>query len=125
VSPLYAIRLAMLGGVLLFGGVCWMLQRTPDWSPAPNVDLNALRMVARGMWALAIAGVVFLFLRARRETHPARLSSLSIVAWALGEMVALYGGVVYFLTGAARWYVAGVIFLALLLTIMPGPRARR
>jgi hypothetical protein len=124
-SPLYSIRLAMLGGVLLFGGACWMLQRAPDWSPSPNIDLNALRMLARALWALAITGVVILILRARRETHPARLITLSIVAWALGEMVALYGGVVYFLTGNASWYVAGVIFLALLLTAMPAPRARR
>jgi hypothetical protein len=124
VSPLYAIRLAMLGGVLLFGGVCWMLQRTPDWSPAPTADLNALRVVARVLWAAAVAGVIILFLRARGVTQAARLSTLSILAWALGEMVALYGGAVYFLTGIASWYVAGVAFLAIVLTAMPGPRPR-
>lgn len=120
VTPLYTIRLAMLGGVLLFGAVCFMLQRTPDWSPSPEVDIAALRLVARVLWAAAVVGVVGLVLRARTVTRASQASTLGILGWALGEMVALYGGVVYFLTGLATWYVGGVVFLALTFLLLPG-----
>lgn len=118
-TPLYTIRLAMLGGVLLFGAVCWMLQRTPDWSPSP-ADPAALRLVARILWAAAVVGVGILVLRARSVTRPGQASTLGILGWALGEMVALLGGVVYFLTGVATWYVGGVVFLALTFLLLPG-----
>lgn len=119
-TPLYTIRLAMLGGVLLFGAVCFMLQRTPDWSPSPDVDPAALRLMARILWAAAVVGVALLVLRARSTTRPGQASTLGILGWALGEMVALFGGVAYFLTGVATWYVGGVVFLALTFLLLPG-----
>ncbi|HSA57545.1 MAG TPA: hypothetical protein VLE53_17665 [Gemmatimonadaceae bacterium] len=119
-TALPAIRLAMLGGVLLFGAVCWALQRSPDWAPASNVDPESLRLVARLLWAGAIAGVFILMMRARGVTSAARASTLGILSWALGEMVALFGAVVYFLTGVATWYIGGVVFLALTFLLLPG-----
>lgn len=122
---MHTIRIAMLGGVLLFGGVSWMLQRTPGWSPAPAADVETLKRLAPVFWAVAIAGVGVLFVQARRVTDPARRGTFAVVAWALGEMVALYGGVIYFLAGDARGYLLGLLFLALSLTIFPAPRAPR
>ncbi len=118
---MYAIRLAMLGGVLMFGAVSWVLHRTPGWAPPAGVNLDALATVARVLWALVVGGCAFLWFRAR-SADAAGASSLAIAAWALGEVVALFGGVVYFLTGIAWWYLAGVVFLALAFTAFPARR---
>lgn len=114
----------MMGGVLLFGGVSWFVTRTPDWvAPAPAFAGN-LTMVGRIIWALAGAALIVMFLKFRGDERPGRASSVAIMAWALGEMLALYGGVVFFLASAPAWYVAGVIALALTFVAFPPPPGR-
>jgi hypothetical protein len=123
-TPLHAIRLAMMGGVLLFGGVSWFLTRTPDWTaPQPGIG-DQLTSMARIMWIVAGIALVVLFLKFRDYTSVARASNVAILSWALGETLALFGGVVFFLTSAAGWYVAGVIALALTFVAFPPPPKR-
>lgn len=111
----------MMAGVLLFGGVSWFLQRAPDWSPT-EIDRGMLNTAARILWAVVLVATFVLFQRARSVRDSARSSTFAILAWALGEMVALFGGVVYFLTALTTWYVAGVTFLALTFVVFPGRR---
>ncbi len=120
-TPLHAIRLAMMGGVLLFGGVSWFLHRTPDWTPADPAVVAQLATVGRVMWLVAGIGLVILFFRFRDAANPGQASTLAILAWALGESVALFGGVVFFLTAAAAWYVAGVVALTIAFVAFPPP----
>jgi hypothetical protein len=123
-TPLHTIRLAMMGGVLLFGGVSWFLTRTPDWTaPQPGVA-DQLTGIARIVWSMAGVALLVLFLKFRDYTNPARASSFAILSWALGETLALLGGVVFFLTSAAGWYVAGVIALTLTFVAFPPPQKR-
>lgn len=120
-TPLPAIRMAMLGGVLLFGGVSWFLTHTADWTaPEPGVAAQ-LTGIARIAWAVVGVALTILFLRFRDSTNAARASSVAIIAWALGETLALLGGVVLFLTAAAGWYIAGVIALTLTFVAFPAP----
>ena len=120
-TPLPAIRLAMLGGVLLFGGVSWFLTHTPDWTaPEPGVA-DQLTMITRSTWVIVGVVLTILFLKFRDSTNPARASSVAILAWALGETLALLGGVVFFLTSATAWYIAGVIALCLTFFAFPAP----
>ena len=120
-TPLHAIRLAMMGGVLLFGGVSWFLTRTPDWVPPEPGVADQLNGVARIAWVAAGVALVVLFLKFRDYTNSARASSVAILSWALGETLALLGGVVFFLTSAAGWYVAGVVLLTLTFVAFPPP----
>ena len=120
-TPLPAIRLAMLGGVLLFGGVSWFLTRTPDWTPPEPGVAGQLTSIARIAWVVVGVAVVILFLKFRDSTNVARASSVAILSWALGETLALLGGVVFFLTAAAGWYIAGVIALTLTFVAFPAP----
>lgn len=123
-TPLRAIRLAMMGGVLLFGGVSWFITRAPGWT-APDPGIAAeLTWIARVVWALAGIALVVLFLKFRDSESVARASTVAIVSWSLGETLALLGGVVFFLTAAAGWYVAGVIALALTFVAFPPPLNR-
>jgi len=123
-NPLQAIRLAMMGGVLLFGGVSWFLTRMPDWSaPDPGIA-GQLTRVATIAWVVVGATLVVMFLKFRDSTNVARASSVAILAWALGETLALLGGVIFFLTSMSGWYVAGVIALTLTFVAFPAPLKR-
>lgn len=102
-----------------------MLQRTPGWTPTSAANIETLQRLALAFWAVALAGVAILFVRSRQVADPARQSTYSVLSWALGEMVALYGGVIYFLAGDPRAYLLGLAFLALALGIFPAPRAPR
>jgi hypothetical protein len=124
VTPLRAIRLAMMGGVLMFGVVSWVLTRNPDWV-APNPAIaGKLTMVGQIIWGLAAAALIVMFLKFRGDERPARASNVAIIAWALGEALALFGGVVFFMTAVPVWYVAGVIVLALTFVAFPPPQGR-
>ena len=123
-TPLHAIRLAMMGGVLLFGGVSWFLTNTPDWSaPEPGLA-DQLKRVATIAWVVVGAALIVIFLRFRDSSNPARASSIAIMAWALGETLALLGGVIFFLTSLSGWYIAGVIALTLTFVAFPAPLRR-
>lgn len=121
VTPLRAIRLAMMGGVLLFGAVSWFLTALPDWSPPEPGLVDRLGLVARITWFIAVGALLVLFLKYRQLESPAQASTFAILAWALGETLALLGGVVYFLTSLAAWYIAGVIALVVTFLAFPPP----
>jgi hypothetical protein len=121
VTPLRAIRIAMMLGVLLFGGVAWFISRAPDWkAPAPEL-LDQLGTIARVAWIAIGSALVFIFFRFRDSTNPSRASTVSILSWTLGETLALFGGVILFLTAFSGWYGAGVTALALTFVAFPPP----
>ena len=111
-TPALAIRFAMLTGVLLFGGVVFFARRSGTAPGMPEESQRMLLLMGRFLWVAAIAGCVFLYQAAARA-RTARASQLHIVGWALGEAVALFGAVVWFLTGTPAWYVPGLTFLVL------------
>lgn len=122
-TPQLAIRMAMMGGVLLFGGVSWFVHQSAEWQPAPPEDVASLVQVGRVMWLAIAAGLAILYRRARGEIRSPQLAMLAILAWALGETLALFGGVLFYLSGRSVWYVAGVLVLALTFVAFPGRRA--
>jgi hypothetical protein len=122
-TPLHAIRLAMMGGVLLFGGVSWFLTQSPDWtSPEPGIG-DQLNRIARIAWIVVSVALIVMFMKFRQPNDIARASSVAILAWALGETLALLGGVVYFLTSMPGWYIAGVLVLTVAFVAFPPPPA--
>jgi hypothetical protein len=120
-TPLHAIRLAMMGGVLLFGGISWFLTQMPDWSaPEPGLA-DQLGRIAKIAWPVVGVALVVMFLKFRDAASAAQASTVAILAWALGETLALLGGVVFFLTSLAGWYIAGVVALTLTFVAFPPP----
>ena len=114
----------MMGGVLLFGIVSWVLTRNPDWVAPDPAIAGRLTVVGRIIWGLAAAALVVLFLKFRGDERPGRASNAAIMAWAVGEMLALFGGVLFFMTSVPVWYVAGVITLAMTFVAFPPPPGR-
>jgi hypothetical protein len=118
-TPLPAIRLAMLGGVLLFGVATWAMH-AGSWIRSSAVDRAALGTALRLLWIGAALGVALLAVQHRKkDVHPSRKAMLAILAWALGEAVALFGGVIYFLTGEPASYLAGLAFLGTTMLFFP------
>lgn len=117
-SSLAVIRIALLVGVLMFGAVTYYVQRGADWeSAAPDV-LNTLYTVM--LAALVLAVVFLLVLRARLgRRSDAGDRSLLVVAWAIGESSALFGGVYYFLSGNAQWFIIGLFVMLASFILFP------
>ncbi|HEX6048412.1 MAG TPA: hypothetical protein VFZ21_04065 [Gemmatimonadaceae bacterium] len=110
------IRIALLVGVLAFGAVVWFLRRSDE---APfAVDPRGLRLAGQAVWAAATLGTLGLFLAAARVS-PERRATLSVIAWALGESTAIYGGLFWMLLGDPQWYLYGVACLVLTYLIFP------
>ena len=118
-AKLGVIRVAMLAGVLSFGAIAWFVRRQGPVEAPTAVDPAMLRIAGSVIWGLAILGILGLFLALRNRETPARRSSFSIIGWALGEAVALFGGVYLFLTGDAQWFLAGLTALLLSFFIFP------
>ena len=110
------IRIALLVGVLAFGGFVWYLRRSGDTSY--HVDPRALRVAGQAVWGLMTLGTLGLFVTAGR-TSPERRGMLSVIAWALGEATAIYGGLFWLLLGNSQWYLYGVACLLLTYFIFP------
>ena len=110
------IRIALLVGVLAFGGIVWYLRRSGDASY--GVNPHGLRVAGQAVWGLMTLGTLTLFLLAGR-TSPERRASLSVIAWALGEATAIYGGLFWMLLGDSQWYLYGVACLLLTYFIFP------
>jgi hypothetical protein len=113
---LATIRIALLVGVLVFGGIIWYLRRSGGTSY--NVNPRALRTAGQAVWALMTLGTLGLFLMMARVT-PERRATFSVMAWALGEATAIYGGLFWLLLGDMQWYLYGVACLLLTYFIFP------
>jgi multisubunit Na+/H+ antiporter MnhF subunit len=111
------IRFAMLIGVLLFGGTVYFLRQRGDMPTIGPEQTATLALGAKILWGLAIALCVVLF--ARRLSSPTRVTTISIVAWAVGEGLALFGAVFWMQTGSSEWYYPGLIFLVLTFVAFP------
>lgn len=110
------IRIAFLVGVLAFGGIVWHLRRSGDTGYLVNP--RSLRIAGQAVWGAMTLGTLTLFLLAGRA-KPERRGSFSVIAWALGEATAVYGGLFWLLLGNSQWYLYGVACLLLTYFIFP------
>jgi hypothetical protein len=117
-AALALVRISLLLGVLLFGAVTWFLHRDPSWQPRSPESLPAVRRAMLAAWVLAIVGLLALRTRLARLTGDAR-RSLLVVAWAVGEGAALFGGVYYFLSGDAMSFLGGLLVMLAALLLFP------
>ena len=106
-------------GVLLFGGVVYVARQgdsTPTLDPERG---RQLVWAGRFLWVLVTAATIFAFTRFQRSKGKAGLQTWSIIGWALGETVALFGAVVWFMGATASWFVPGLVFFLITLVVFP------
>lgn len=81
--------------------------------------MGPLRFVGYALWVGVLVVLAFMRGLFGKATDQARRTSLLIIAWAAAESLALFGGVVWFLHGDSRWYVAGMCFLLATFILFP------
>ncbi len=119
VRAAFLIRTAMAVGVATFLVVAWFIgsRRQPAASPTGMRTLTTVMYTAVG-----ISAAVVMALRLRIDSaEPALRRALSVVAWAVGEFAALFGGVLLFLTGDWRLALPGALVFALSLVAVRSP----
>lgn len=120
-ASLPLIRIALLAGVLLFGAVTWWLHRSARIEVVGPAELHTLRQAGSVVWLGAMLAEVVLFvIRLRGRTRdPAAQQSQRVMAWAAGEVVALFGAVYYFRSRDPQWFAYGLVFFVLVLLAFP------
>ncbi|MBW7932791.1 MAG: hypothetical protein H3C62_04095 [Gemmatimonadaceae bacterium] len=111
-KQLLVIRVAMTAGVVTFLVVAWIVSSR---SAAPMLTPDRVRILTTVMYAavgLAAAGIMALRLRLA-SVSPAMRRSLSVVAWAVGEFAAIFGGVLLLLTGDWTLALPGALVFAM------------
>ena len=110
------IRMAMLAGVLMFGVLAYYLSRQPRAEP---VDAGALQ--TGNIILLIVAGIGLLVVQRvhAAQRDPAKRATFNIIAWALGEAVALFGGVYLLLTGEVTPYLVGLAMMIASFGLVP------
>lgn len=114
------IRASLLFGVLVFGAVAYLTaaQRQPA---LPAETAAVLRLVVYGLAALVLVASVVLRRARERAPDAAAAATLTIVAWAIGETPALFGAVVYFMSGDPTPFIVGLVAFVLMLVTIPPP----
>jgi hypothetical protein len=117
----FLIRVAMTVGVTTFILVAWFLGGR---GKPPAISATSLMTLKTTMYtAVGVAAAVVMALRLRiSSAAPAMQRALSVVAWAVGEFAALFGGVLLFLTGEWPLVLPGALVFALALAAVGMPR---
>ena len=117
-ATLRIIRIALLSGVLMFGGIAYYLTGEAGGGLAPE-NAGTLQVVNVILLMAAMVGVLMMQRRHRAERDPARRSTLNITAWAMGEAVALFGGVHYLLAGNPLPFMIGLMTMVAAFVLVP------
>lgn len=117
-GALAVLRIALLAGVLAFGAVTYYVQRGESWRAAAPEALSMMRLAMLSTWLVAAVLLLILRVRLTRLTEAAGRSVL-VIAWAVGEGAALFGGVYYFLSGEAQWFIAGLFVMLAAFILFP------
>lgn len=117
-TSLRIVRMALLSGVVVFGAVVtWLVgQDGPRSSPEVRAPLQWVNI---GLLILSAAGVLVLQRIHAAERDPARRQTWNIIAWALGEATAMFGGVHYLLVGSPAPYLVGLAMLVASFVLVP------
>lgn len=117
-ATLRIIRVALLTGVLLFGGIAYYLTRQRGGGLGTE-SAGALQAANIGLLVVAAVAIMVVQRRHAAEADPARRSTLNILAWALGEAVALMGGVHFLLVGNPVPYLVGLMMMIASFIVVP------
>lgn len=119
-QTLRIIRLAMLAMLLMFAVVAWQVRANRPADVAQTAsDLGAIRYVAFGLSAMALAAMAVLR-GVRQRAAVEKRTTLSLVGTAFGEAAALLGVVYYFIGGDDLLpFAVGLLVFLLSWSILP------
>jgi len=116
-TQLRVIRMALLGPVILFGGIVTvMVGNEPPRAPQmaqPLVYVNMAYLIG------AALGIMYFQRRHAAERDASRRTTFNIIAWAIGESAALFGAVHYLLVGSPIPYLVGLATMVASFVLVP------
>lgn len=117
-ATLRIIRIALLTGVLVFGGIAYYLtdQRGGGLAPENGGVLQVINIV---VLVGAAVGIMIIQRRHLAERDAKKRSALNIIAWALGESTALFGGVHFMLVGNSIPFLVGLVMMIASFVVVP------
>jgi hypothetical protein len=120
-QALNIIRIAMLAGVLVFGAVAYVVRMGGSQPALTGEGAHTLRLAGMVLWVIALLGLIGMRLLLRERIERGRDTQLPIIAWALAEAPALFGGVFFLMTGDWSIFAAGVVGLVAAFALFPVP----
>jgi hypothetical protein len=117
-ATLRIIRVALMSGVLVFGGIAYYLTQQQGGGLGPEMA-DTLQIVNIVLLVGAAIGIMILQRRHAAETDPAKRTTLNIAAWAMGEATALFGGVHFMLVGNAIPFLVGLVMMIASFIVVP------
>ncbi len=121
------VRAILLAVSLFFGLAVYVFHTVSAARNAQPVFITKLRGVGVLTWVYALVQMIDLRFYNSRWAQRRRASTGipdSLHGWLLGQMLAWFGILYYGLTEDLRWYVAGVVILALSFLAFPIRRRR-
>jgi FtsH-binding integral membrane protein len=121
---LFIIRIALLTGVTAFAALV-VYQRSRGMATLGDgtAMLDTMRYALFGLAGAALAAAFFL--RSRTETAtPATRGMMTVIGWAFGEGVALFGVVQHYLGAPVSTLAVGLMTFILVHILLPVPRDR-
>lgn len=117
-ATLRIIRIALLSGVLMFGGIAYYLTQQQGGGLGPE-NADTLQVVNIVMLIAAAIGILFVQRRHAAEKDPQKRTTLNITAWAMGEATALFGGVHFMLVGNPIPFLVGLVMMIASFVLVP------
>ncbi len=104
-------------GLVLFGATSWYVHRQPGSTGGDVAPYLRYAVMVVSVLAIAFALVTRNQLAEIRDI--VQRAPRVIRAWAVGEAAALCGGVSYYLSGDASWYLIGLLAMLVVLALVP------
>lgn len=119
-QTLRIIRFALLSGLLLFGAVAFFMANEGGMGGAGNEEFfSTLLMVFFGLAAAEGAVMYFIHQRWKQAETFQQKANFSIIGWALGEGLALFGAVILLLGGSTLPFLCGLVFFGMAWMLFP------
>jgi hypothetical protein len=116
-TTLRVIRMAFLGGVVLFGAmVTYLVSRDGPRAPEQAGTMQVMNIV---FIVMAAAGILWMQRKHAAEQNPSQRTTWNICAWAFGEATALTGAVHYLLVGSPIPYLVGLGMMLAAFAMVP------
>jgi hypothetical protein len=117
VQPIRIIRLALIAGVLMFGVAILVVHGQTTWKPKTLPPAFGYALV--GCAIAAVWAAISMRGRVMGESEPGRRASLLVIGWVIGESAALFGGVLFLITGQSQWYLLGLLAMGGAFVMLP------
>jgi hypothetical protein len=101
----------------VFGGIAYYLTRQ-NGALAPE-NAGTLQTVNIVLLVGAAVGIMIVQRRHLAENDPAKRSTLNIIAWAMAEATALFGGVHFLMVANPIPFLVGVVMMVAAFVIVP------